>query len=326
MYFQNLPIEILIRIILNLHYEDVKEFSRISKYYHCICIRYQNDIYINLIHKYKIDYKDPGNFIYKMNNISLEFCMKNNKNKTEDNDDNINFDYKKIFDLYLKFYDKENIFCSYKHITSIPIYPKLKFLECNGNYLKELPYLPVLIELCCGNNQITELKMYDKLEVLICIQNKLRRIPKYPCLIELNCSMNRIKTLPEYPLLKILSCYNNNIKNLPCYPKLKRLNCEWNKLKSLSEYPLLQMLNCNHNKIKHLRVYPILLELYCEDNNLEYLPDLQSIRLLRCKGNSINQIPSYPKLDRLNCDHHISINKSDFPSLFFLNSQILEQI
>lgn len=234
MSIKNLPVETLAKILLNLNsIESIRSFCATSSFHQGICKKYSHDVAKRLIDIYKINYTDPNNFIYIMNNISLDEC------KNSDN----SFNYKKIFRLYLNFYDKEEIYCLDKGITSIPIYPKLKDLTCSYNELTELPEMQNLVELNCDSNKISELKMYNKLEILFCRDNELKDIPFYPKLKNLYCEMNELETLPEFPLLKVLMCDNNNINTLPAYPNLTELHCDDNIVVKKSKYPNLKFLN-----------------------------------------------------------------------------------
>lgn len=231
---KDIPIETLANILLKLNtLESIQSFCGISSFHHEICKKYGNDIAKQLIDVYQINYQDPTNFIYIMNNESMDSCKKNDNS----------FNYKKILRLYLNFYNKEEIYCPNKRITSIPIYPKLKDLTCHNNELTELPEMPNLIELNCDSNEIMELKIYNKLEILFCRDNQLTKIPNYPKLKKLYCGMNDLETLPEFPLLEVLMCENNNINTLPAYPNLKELHCDNNINVKKSKYPNLKFLN-----------------------------------------------------------------------------------
>ena len=143
-----------------------------------------------MIEIYKIDYKDPNNFIYLMNDVSIDKCKIKN-----------DFDYKKIMRLYLNYYNKDEIDCDRNFISSIPIYPNVKKLYCGFGQLKQLHENPNLEVLSCNNNLLTSL-------------------PKYPKLIYLDCANNELTSLPEYPNLENLSCSDNKLTSLPKYPKL----------------------------------------------------------------------------------------------------------
>lgn len=230
----SLPVEILSKIAINLNsLEDVEAFCNTSVYHKKICKMYSKDIAKRMISIYKIDYKDPGNFIYKINNVSIN----------EYKDSNGNYNYKKIIRLYMNYYNQEQIYCTNMDISSIPIYPKLKDLTCAYNELTELPELPNLIELNCDSNQINELKMYNNLEILFCRDNDLKHILHYPKLKRLYCGLNDLETLPEFSSLEVLMCENNNINDLPSYPNLIELHCDSNINVSKFKYPNLKFLN-----------------------------------------------------------------------------------
>lgn len=232
-----LPTETISNIILHMtSFDSIKEFCTISKYHNHICKMYGNDIAKRMIDIYNIDYKDPCNFIYIMNNISIDECKYKNGE----------FNYKKIVRLYLVFYNDYVIDCVYREITSIPIYPKLETLLCNYNEIKELPELPNLIELHCDHNEISHLKdIYQNLEILFCRNNLLKNIPNYKKLKKLYCEHNELVSIPEYPSIEVLMCNGNDINDLPSFPNLIELHCDNNSSIVINKYkyPNLKFLN-----------------------------------------------------------------------------------
>ena len=141
-------------IIKYLNFTDIINLSETNKEYNYY---YKNlketnlwktkTKYYLLLKKYKVDYKDPGNFIYKMNNVSQEEVKK--LNETED--------YKTIYEYYYKFFNETEIKCQYKGITSLPELPNCTDLYCNDNKLTSFPELPNCEYLYCRGNQLTSL-------------------------------------------------------------------------------------------------------------------------------------------------------------------------
>lgn len=233
---QNLPSELTLILTKNLDISDLNEFCKVSKKNIEMCKENANVLAKHFIKKYEIDYEDPNNFIYIMTETSIEEC----KNKN----DRYDYNYKKIINLYLKYFKEEEIYCAFKNISSIPIYPKLKKLDCFKNNIKSLPSFPELTELNCYGNKIL---------------NKLSTCPK---LIYLRCEFNSLETLPSFPMLQSLDCHDNKLITLPEYPKLEILNCYNNKLESLSEYPMLKILKCYNNaNLETIPEYPNLVKI-----------------------------------------------------------------
>ena len=115
--------------------------------------------------------------------------------------------YKKFFDLYLVHYNKTDIEIIGKNITSIPIFPNLKELNCGDNKLTKIPKMPLLEFLVCENNKLTQIEVMPKLTDLYCGNNKLTQIE-------------------VMPLLKILYCKNNPLTQIPQMPKLEKIQCD----------------------------------------------------------------------------------------------------
>ena len=84
----------------------------------------------------KVDYKDPGNFVYMANNVSIESYR-----KLQDGKFLYNLD--EIYKLYLKFYKLEKITVPINcRISSFPVYPKMKTFQASYNQLTSFPVQP----------------------------------------------------------------------------------------------------------------------------------------------------------------------------------------
>lgn len=113
---------------------------------------------------------------------------------------------------------------------SLPLPEKLKILECNDNYLYELPTLPINLEqLNCSNN------------------NRFEKLPPLPPnLNRLNCSNNNLTELPPLPpSLKILNCNNcDRLTELPLLPpNLKELSAINSPIKTFKFQPFMRPVN-----------------------------------------------------------------------------------
>ena len=172
--------------------EDFKSLSIVNKYTYNICKKYKINIYKYFLKKYNVDYHDPSNFIYKINNVNISNYI------------NDTIDYNGIFLLYYNYYNELYISCLHLRITSIPIYPHLEHLNCNHNDLTSLPHFPSLYNLTCDNNKLTIINSYPKLIWLSCDNNNITEISYCPNLNWLFCKNNLLKTLPSFPKLKIL--------------------------------------------------------------------------------------------------------------------------
>ncbi len=140
-------------------------------------------------------------------------------------------------------------------IPSLERFKNLKYLDCTGNYLRNLPVLPeTLIELQCKFNKIVSLPILPKaLKILDCSINRLTNLPELPKTIEeLNCRGNLLTNLPQLPkTIEELNCSYNILINLPEIPnRMKKLNCSCNRLTNLPELPnTLENLFCSNNNL-----------------------------------------------------------------------------
>lgn len=117
---------------------------------------------------------------------------------------------------------------SNKEITEIPSlvkYKNLTRLNCNNNYLTEIPELP------------------DNLRFLDVRNNYIESLPsRLPHnLVSFNCANNRIRQLPPQlpPYLKILICNNNQLETIPHLnrSRLVRIECMKNNIHYLNNIP-----------------------------------------------------------------------------------------
>jgi hypothetical protein len=114
-------------------------------------------------------------------------------------------------------------------VTSIPMLPKLKMLDCSSNtVLTSIPILPRLEKLYCQYcTSLTSIPELPKLYRLCCGWcRNIKNIPELLNLKELHCSYTSITSLPVLPKLEILNCrYCKTLTNIPKLPKLIRLHC-----------------------------------------------------------------------------------------------------
>ena len=169
------------------------------------------------LENHQVDYKDPYNFIYYNGNLK-DFIP-------------VTTDLQKVYDLYIKHYNKtiiKDYNIKFNQITSIPIYPNLKELCCNDCRLSKIPPFPNLEKLRCDGNQLTQISPMPLLKELLCDDNKLTEIPMYPKLKVLTCRRNsQLKTISPMANLEFLDCRDNILLNtLPDYPNMEKLHCD----------------------------------------------------------------------------------------------------
>ncbi|QYB17793.1 dynein regulatory complex subunit [Pacmanvirus S19] len=148
---------------------------------------------------------------------------------------------------------QNGILCiEYLSLVELPKSPKwneVKYLECHGNHLIELPEIPNIEELYCHSNQLAVLPEMPKLRVLYCSYNELIELPDMPNVRELDCENNQLTVLPELPKVVKLICSYNQLTVLPELPLIKKLYCNNNELSVLPELPLVKKLRCEANPL-----------------------------------------------------------------------------
>jgi Leucine-rich repeat (LRR) protein len=152
MLMDKLPTELFIEFLFSIDdLNALKNFCKINKGARELCRRYRVAICKKFLQRYQVDYNDPTNFIYVMNNVKKESFFKDGEPE-----------YCRLLFLYSKFYDHKSIHFGHgrfgKEITSMPLYPNVKSLVCYGNNLKSLPDgMRNLTFLDCNSNKLTSL-------------------------------------------------------------------------------------------------------------------------------------------------------------------------
>ncbi len=241
------------------NYKDLHFFCQ-KKKNEVFCSKYNSLVKKKMFKLIDLEYKEPKNFIYVMNNVKF----------SEIKDKSGKYNYDKIYDLYLKFLHENQIFCKNKKITSFPFYPYLEYLNISDNNLDNIPVLPNLKHLEISFNNIKHFKEFPKLEYLsIHEQKNLTKFEPQPRLKELRITYNNLKTFPSHnnliyldiqgnkllskidvqPKLETLYITETSIKTLPTMPKLKDLEIHWNdKLTSIESQPRLESIYISKNK------------------------------------------------------------------------------
>ncbi|NBP02713.1 MAG: hypothetical protein EBU90_21855 [Proteobacteria bacterium] len=260
------------------------------------------------IEKYKIEYTDPTNFIYVMNNVTID-SVKNPDGS---------FKLAEVYRLYTAFYDKLVINCADLGIGSIPIYPNVVELICAMNNIKELHSYPNLKHLIAYENHITKIGDCPKLEDLNVTDNWFVTLNgPFPNLQTLECGMNEISTLPSFNSLKKLDCRENNLTSIPQLPLLMALNCSNNFITNLPYLPQLISCNCDNNVITELTSTRTsnLINMSCKNNRLTEIPNYRGLVKLYCDNNQITQLPKFLRLVELTCSNNQITELGDYPTL-----------
>ena len=187
--------DVYLEVITRSDPGEIQKLCSSNKHYNTLCKHYREYISKAQLKRYQVDYKDPGNFIYKMNGV--EFDPKRS--------------YYDIFKLFLGWFYEKEVYCGSKEITSIPNYIFITWLDCNNNLLTSLPQFPNLEYLDCSENQLTSLPDLPKVETLDCSENQLTFLPELPNVVDLVCFSNNLSSLPDLPNISILICFDNQL-------------------------------------------------------------------------------------------------------------------
>ena len=105
-----------------------------------------------ILNKYQVDYLDPSNFIYVANKVKFDDYFKNGE-----------YDFVRILELYMKFYDSTIIDCSELGITSFPVYPNMVYFYGDENQLTSFPVQPKMTHFRGDENQLTSFPVQPKM-------------------------------------------------------------------------------------------------------------------------------------------------------------------
>jgi hypothetical protein len=210
------PFDIFIEITQYLDLSDFFNLCESNENYKSYC----NEISRIYLSKYKVDYKDPTNFIYVANKTSIKKYI-----------DNDYINYTSILWLYYQYYDETNISLKYlkKKITSFPIYPKLIKLNVSGHSLTSFPSQPNLEELYINHNRLTSFSVQ-------------------PNLVKLHIQYNNLTFIPTLPKLSLLIANRNRLTSLSIQPELVDLDISYNPLILFIEQPKLEYVEISDNQ------------------------------------------------------------------------------
>lgn len=171
----------------------------------------------------------------------------------------------------------EYLTCKANNLMSIPLYPKLKFLNIAENCIKS-----------CSHYNSSQLEYFDcshnpdfsfDLQLPICqhlymehINLKALNLALVPSLLYVDISNNQLARLEgTAPQLKELAVSRNNLTQIAStsYPKLEVLIADHNSITELQTFPLLQTLTIDNNDLTHIAAQPRLTRLSASYNNIK---------------------------------------------------------
>ena len=129
---------------------------------------------------YQVDYKDPSNFIYVMNNKDIQ-DYKSDKS----------WNYPSIFKLYMKYYYTTKIICNDKKMTTFPIYPNMETFEGNHNQLTSFSIQPNMKYFLGRKNQLTSFPIQPNMLHFSGEHNRLTNFPIQPNMLNFHGDNNQ---------------------------------------------------------------------------------------------------------------------------------------
>lgn len=166
---------------------DLKNYCLQNKFFYSLFKENKQTISKYFLERYHVDYTDPTNFIYVMNDkIIDDYRVKDL------------WDYISLFKLYIKLFNDTEIRCENKGITSFPIYPNMTILYGRSNQLTSFP-IPKMTHFYGNNNQLTS-------------------FPIQPNTIDFRVEKNQLTSFPIQPKMKYFDGHNNRLTSFLVQP------------------------------------------------------------------------------------------------------------
>ncbi|CAH6420069.1 Hypothetical protein MVR_LOCUS26 [uncultured virus] len=220
--------------------------------------------------------------------------------------------YQKLKQINTKDYPQfavlTKLFVDHNELTSLPdpqYMPNLEYLTCKANKLTTIPFYPKLKFLNIAENSIKSCSLYNnsQLEYFDCSHN-----PDFTFDLRLSVCVHlyiehvNLKSfnLALVPALQYIDCSNNQLTRLEgIAPQLKELAVSRNNLIELVSgcYPKLEVLIADHNSITELQTFPLLQTLTIDNNELVSIASQPRLTRLSASYNGLNHIGAMPALD-----------------------------
>lgn len=221
--------------------------------------------YLNCSHNLltKIPYYPKLTFINIANN-NIKSCEKYYGSNI------IHFDCGFNKDLKLNFVlpECQHLYANNMGLESInlDLFPKLNFLDCGENQLKEIIGGDELLEINIQNNKLTHLPKWTKLLRLMADRNKIEILETYPELRSVMISFNKLKVIHDQPKLKKIIANDNCVSVLGEMPKLNVIDLSYNQLTSFTTPIHAQYVSVQFNPLNNITINP---------KNFKYIRELQ---------------------------------------------------
>jgi len=199
-------------LIKYLDLNTFKEYSLLNKEICYICKEKSKYIAKYFLNKYKVEFSDSGNFIYRYNNKSINDFI----------NEKCEWMYEDILKLYKRTFNTSIIICVILQITSIPILPNMIKFYGSFNNLKVFPSQPSMTHFYGVNNNLVSFDVQ-------------------PIMTHFYGSFNKLKSFPSQPEMTHFYGIQNELSNFMPQPKMIVFND--NTISSVSD--VIDYLNLN---------------------------------------------------------------------------------
>ena len=237
---------------------------------------------------YDVEYTDPTNFIYIMNNKQMEDYV------TLIGD---NWDYNGLLELYNEFFNQREIKCQNKGITSFPVYPNMKYFYGAGNRLTSFPTQPNMVYFSGDNNELTSFPIQPKMKEFSGEGNQLTSFLVQPKMIFFEGNNNQLMSFPIQPTMEIFFGIDNQLASFETQPKMKEFLGDNNQLSSFPIQPNMENFSARNNQLTSFPIQP----------NMKYFDG---------DNNRLTSFPIQPKMPNFNISKLLQTQKIVFKHLF----------
>lgn len=148
-----------------------------------------------------VEYKDGGNFIYKMNNVDMSEYKEDDK-----------WRYKSVLKLYMRYYDMEMIDCTDREITSFPMYPNMKEFSGGYNKLRFFPVQPKMVRFFGEHNKLRLFPVQPEMKEFHGAYNELKYFPVQPKMVYFDGFMNKFES--DKRLMELLDVKRDELREI----------------------------------------------------------------------------------------------------------------
>ena len=295
------------------------------------------DDQLRLLDKFKIDYKDPGNFIYIFNNHCCtrfpscntdQFtgltgrCPANSVINEYINTDNT-YKYKEILELYLKYYYIKIISWENRNVTSFPIYPNME--ECSLSYsqLTTFPIQPNMEKCHIGNNQLITFSIQPNMKECYLSNNKFTEFSIQPKMEDCYLDDNQLTIFPIQPNMRKCHLSNNQLTTFPIQPNMEDCYFKNNRLTTFPIQPNMRKCHLSNNQLTTFPIQPNMEECVLFDNKLKLFPTQPEMTYCNITNNELTNFSFQPKMITFYRDEITDINPRPQFAVVNDNTQVI---